>query len=64
MGDVLQKVKAAALVSGAALFVVACGGAKPAEEAAAPTEAAAVEAAPADAAAVDAAATAATNGQS
>ena len=56
MGDVLQKVKAAALVTGAALFVVACGGAKPAEEAAAPTEAAAVEAAPADMAPVDAAA--------
>ena len=55
MGEVLQKVKAAALVTGAALFVVACGGAKPAEEAAAPTDTAAVEATPTDAAPVDAA---------
>lgn len=59
MGAGLEKLKVAGLVAGAALFLAACGGNKPAEEAA-PAEAetmtedaAAADMAPMDAAPVD-----------
>jgi PBP1b-binding outer membrane lipoprotein LpoB len=56
MGAGLEKLKVAGLVAGAALFLAACGGTKPAETAApAETETVTEEAAAADMAPMDAA---------
>jgi|GEM_PF-4981154 PBP1b-binding outer membrane lipoprotein LpoB len=56
MGAGLEKLKVAGLVAGAALFLAACGGSKPAEEAApAETEMMTEDAAAADMAPMDAA---------